>query len=75
MAMSTAQELRLEGRVQGKIEGEKNAILRYLETRFAKVPKSVSDAVNAYSDLTALQSLSAHAWSCQTLDEFADGLR
>jgi len=75
MAMSTAQKLILEGKVQGKVEGEKGAILRFLKARFGKVPKSISDAVNSYSDLTALQSLSSLAGTCKSLDEFKDGLR
>ena len=79
MAMSTMQELLLEGeargRIQGEIKGEKNAIFRFLEGRFGKVPKMIRNSVNSYSDLTALQSLSVLAGSCKTLDEFKDGLR
>ena len=79
MATSTMQDLIFEGkvlgRVEGRVEGEKDAILRFLKTRFGKIPKTISDTVNSYSDLTALQSLSAHAWACQSLDEFEDGLR
>ena len=71
MTMSTAQEWRLEG----KAEGEKEAILRFLDARFGKVPQTINDTVNSYRDLTALQSLSILAGTCKTLDEFADGLR
>jgi len=72
MAMSTAQELRSEG----KVESKKETILDLLEDRFGKVPQTICDAVNAYSDLTALRSLAVFAGSCKSLDEFAaDGLR
>jgi hypothetical protein len=79
MAMSTAQELRLEGeargKVEGKVEGKKETILDVLKGRFGKVPKTIRNTVNSYSDLTALQSLSVLAGSCKSLDEFEDGLR
>jgi len=71
MAMSTMQELLNEG----EIKGEKNATLRILEARFGKVPQTISDAVNAYNDLTAMQSLSVLAGTCKSLDEFKDALR
>ena len=75
MVMTTAQELMLEGEVKGKIQGEKGAILRFLKGRFGKVPKTISDTVDSYRDLTTLQSLSVLAGSCKSLDEFKDGLR
>ena len=75
MAMSTAQELRLEGEAKGKIQGKKDTILNFLKGRFGKVPKPISDTVNSYNDSTALDSLSVLAGSCKTLDEFKDGLR
>jgi predicted transposase YdaD len=79
MAMSTAQELILEGetrgKVKGKVEGKKEAILDVLESRFGKVPKTIRDTVNSYSDLTALKSLVVFAGSCKSLDEFKEWLR
>jgi len=75
MAMSTMQELMLEGEVRGILKGKKETILRFLEGRFGKVPKIVRDAVNSYSDSTALNSLSEFAGSCKSLDEFKDSLR
>ena len=71
MAMSTAQELRLEGEARGK----KEMILRFLEGRFGTVPEVISDVVNSYSDSTALDSLAVFAGSSQSLDEFAEGLQ
>ena len=71
MATSTMQEIE----ARGEVKGEKNAILRFLEGRFGKVPKTIRDTVNSYNDLTALQSLSVSAGSCKSLDEFSDCLR
>jgi hypothetical protein len=71
MATSTMQEIE----ARGEVKGEKNAILRFLGGRFGNVPKTITDTVNSYSDLTALQSLSVLAGSCKSLDEFKDGLR
>ena len=75
MAMSTMQELILEGKVEGKVEGKRDAILDVLKGRFGKVPKAISDTVNSYSDLTALTSLVVFAGTCESLDDFKDGLR
>jgi len=75
MVMSTAQEWLLAGEAKGELKGEKRTILRFLEGRFGKVPKSISNAVNSYSDSTALDSLSVLAGSCKSLDEFKEGLR
>ena len=75
MAMSTAQELFLQGEASGEIKGEKNAILTVLTAKFGKVPKAVRDAVNSYSDLTALNSLTATAGTCKSLNEFKNELR
>jgi predicted transposase/invertase (TIGR01784 family) len=75
MAMTTAEELIVKGEARGKIEGKKETILDVLKGRFGKVPKSIINTVQSYSDLTALQSLSVLAGSCESLDEFAEGLR
>jgi hypothetical protein len=75
MANTTAEKLLVEGEVRGKVQGKKETILDVLKGRFGSVPKSISDTVNDYSDLVALQSLSVLAGSCKSLDEFADGLR
>jgi hypothetical protein len=75
MATSTMQELMLEGEVRGKIQDRKETILDLLGARFGKVPKTISNTVSSYSDLTALKSLSVLAGTCDSLDEFAEGLR
>ena len=79
MAMSTMQEIEARGEVRGeargKIESKKETILDLLEARFGKVPKAISNTVNSYSDLVALQSLSVFAGTCGSLNEFKEGLR
>jgi len=68
MALSTAQELRLEGEIKGK----KDLLLDILKDRFGKVPETICDSVNSYSDEVALKSLVVHASTCKSLDEFKD---
>ena len=75
MALSTAQELRLEGEASGIIKGKKGLILDVLEDRFDNLPSTIRDRVNSYSDVIALKSLVVLASTCKSLDEFADGLR
>ena len=71
MATSTMQEIEARGEVKGK----KDSILDVLKGRFGKVPGTICDTVNSYSDLTALTSLVIFAGTCKSLDEFKDGLR
>jgi len=75
MVMTTAQELILEGRIQGILKGKKDIILDILKNRFGKVPKEISGTVNSYCDSTALMSLAVLAGTCESLKEFKDGLR
>ena len=75
MATSTMQELILEGEVRGKLQDRKETILDLLVARFGKAPKTIRDTVNSYSDLTALKSRSVLAGTCDSLNEFAEGLR
>ena len=69
------QEIEARGEVRGILKGKKDAVLDCLEARFGKVPKTIRDTVNSYSDLVALTSLVVLAGTCESLDDFADGLR
>ena len=55
--------------------GETRAVLAVLRARFTKVPKGIETAVRKMTDSTALESLAAHAATCQSLDEFAKSLK
>ncbi|MDR2754514.1 MAG: Rpn family recombination-promoting nuclease/putative transposase [Planctomycetaceae bacterium] len=74
MIMSTMEELYTNGKIEGRTEGEveisiKN-ILKLLNKRFKRVPKSISSAVNSYTDIVELDSLFDRALECKTLTEF-----
>jgi hypothetical protein len=66
MVTSTLEELFLKGKTESKIQ----AVLKVLNKRFKKVPRSVSQSVNSYTDLIALDSLFELALDCETLAEF-----
>ncbi|MDR2115715.1 MAG: DUF4351 domain-containing protein [Planctomycetaceae bacterium] len=82
MVISTLEEFFLKGKKKGKIEGKKKGkiegkiegkvqdILKILNKRFRKIPKSVSQSLNSYTDLIALDSLFELALDCKTLAEF-----
>ena len=74
MAMTTAQELLLEGKAEGEAIGEKRAILTVLGARFGKVPQQIAKSVNSYTDHVALESLTVLAAKCKSLDEFKEGM-
>jgi hypothetical protein len=67
MAMTTAEELRIEG---GAKVG-RNMVLKALRTKFAKVPEGIEAAVLTMSDPIALESLLEQVFHSNTLDEFA----
>jgi hypothetical protein len=64
-----------EGKVEGKAEGKAETVVKILRARFKKVPKDVEKAILAMNDPVALDSWAVHAATCETLDEFAEGLR
>jgi len=63
------------GKVEGKIEEKIKDILKLLHFRFNQVPGEIVDELNSRTDLVALDSLFALAYQCDTLDEFAEGLK
>ncbi len=65
----------LEGRAEGIAEGEAKAVVKFLTTRFRRVPKTISDRVLAIGDSVVLDSLTELAVTCETLDEFAKALK
>jgi hypothetical protein len=71
MAMTTAEELRIEG---GAKVG-RNMVLKALRTKFAKVPEGIEAAVLTMSDPIALESLLEQVFHSNTLDEFATALK
>jgi hypothetical protein len=66
---------RSEGEAIGGLKEKVKDILSLLQFRFVQVPEDISVELNKRTDLTALQSLFSLAYHCQTLDEFANGLK
>jgi len=60
---------------EGKAEGKAESVLTVLRTRFKKVPKRVEQSVRQITDPTALDSWTAQAATCQSLDEFTEALK
>jgi len=67
--------LRAEGVAIGKAEVGRNAVLTVLRARFKKVPKGVENAIRGISDSIALESWTAYAATCQSMEEFAEALK
>ena len=59
----------------GRVEGEAEAVLAVLRARFKKVPKETESAVRQITDSIALDSWTAHAATCQSVEEFAQALK
>ena len=75
MAMTTAQELWIGGKAEGKAEAGRNMVLKALRTKFKKVPKDIERGVLDMSDPIALESLPEQAIQSDTLDEFVEVLQ
>jgi hypothetical protein len=63
------------GEARGKAETGRNAVLAVLRARFKRVPKDIEQAIRQMSDSIALESLAAHAATCESLDDFATALK
>jgi len=61
-----------EGEAKGVVKGEIRATLKQ---RFGVVSQEIKEAIQSMTDLVALESLLAHAESCQSLSEFAEALK
>jgi predicted transposase YdaD len=81
-AMTTAEQLRREGRLEGRHEGLQEGrlaalhdyILEALQVRFGEVPESARESVSEISDEARLRELLRAAIRTPTLDAFVDGL-
>ena len=75
MAMTTAQELLLEGEARGEAKWKGESVLTILRTKFTKVPKGIEKSIRQMNDPIALESLTVHAVHSKTLDEFTTALQ
>ncbi|MDR2117346.1 MAG: hypothetical protein LBP87_13290 [Planctomycetaceae bacterium] len=82
MCRSTLEEWYIKGIKAGERKYEREGeikrgilnILKILNIRFKKVPRSISRAVNSYKDPIALDSLLELAITCKSLAEFEQNL-
>ena len=63
------------GKAIGEIKKAREMLLKFLRTRFHKIPGDVEELIQSMTDLVALDSWSEHAWTCQSMDEFAKSIR
>ena len=63
-----------EGRAIERVESRAGSIIRFLSSRFQKVPKTVKDKVCSITDIDRLDELTGQAAKCQSLDDFAKSL-
>jgi hypothetical protein len=68
--MSTLEEQYVKGEINGRV----STILAILNNRFKKVPDSILQSLNLYTDSIALDSLAVSAADCKTLEEFEQEL-
>ena len=59
----------------GVAEGGARTIIRFLNRRFQKVPKSVKDKISSITDIDHLDELTDRAALCKSIDEFAESLK
>jgi hypothetical protein len=70
MTTTIFDEIRAEGEAKGEVRGRIKDVLRILNKKFKKVPESILQSVNSYTDEIALDSLFESALDCETLEEF-----
>jgi hypothetical protein len=63
------------GEARGELKGKIQTILTFLRAKFQYVPDEVIIELNRRTDPTALDSLAVHAAQCESIDEFAEGLK
>ena len=63
------------GVAAGEAKGRAGSIIRFLNRRFQKVPKSVKDKVSSITDIDRLDALTDQAAECKSLAEFTESLK
>jgi predicted transposase YdaD len=72
--MTLAQQLRQEGREDGRIEERRQSVLEALDLRFGPIPDGLRDSLNAIADPEKLRTLLRAAIVSDSLDSFAASL-
>ena len=63
------------GEARGKVKGKAEAVLTVLRAKFHRVPRETEKAIRQMTDPIALDSWTAHAATCKSMDEFATALK
>ncbi len=69
MAQTTAEFLIEQGKVEGRVEGKQDAVLKLLQLRFQNVPEVLSREISNIHNLSRLDTLLEQAMTAQSLDE------
>jgi hypothetical protein len=79
MIKTIFEEREAIGEARGEARGEakrgRSMVLTALQAKFKRVPKDIKETILSMSDPIALESLLAQAIQCDTMEEFAEGLR
>jgi predicted transposase/invertase (TIGR01784 family) len=73
-AMSLAEQFRQEGRQEGLVRANQDAVLEALEIRFNRVPEGLREEIELIADAAKLQSLLRAAIRSETLEAFAEAV-
>ncbi|MDL2322139.1 Rpn family recombination-promoting nuclease/putative transposase [Desulfosarcina sp. OttesenSCG-928-B08] len=74
MAEVWKAEGKTEGKAEGEVKGRMEGILAFLEARFGSVPGPVRNAVITCTDPAKLNDFTRLAATCDSMDEFQQGL-
>jgi hypothetical protein len=71
VAMTYAEKLHQEGRIEGQIQGLQTAIVPNLQFRFSGIPDGLTEAIASVKDLERLHTLQRLSLTYTTVDDFA----
>jgi predicted transposase YdaD len=74
MAQTVMKTIFLEGRAEGKAEGMAKSVVAFLKSRFGQLPESLQEELMNIKDIDRLNQLIELSATCQSLDEFLEGL-
>ena len=63
------------GEAKGEAKWKADALLKVLRARFNKVPKETEKRISQMTDPIALDSWTAYAATCQSMNEFVEAFR
>lgn len=70
MALTLADELKLEGKKEGKAEGKADGVMTVLKARFGEIPAALGKKLRSLRDPERLDKALELAATCETLAEF-----